>query len=181
MMNDTILRYSAFGCRYRVKILPVLFLPDYDFFRFMETVCNQETGSKSAGTLEQIVDVADESYKDQITTFSKSMQFPAEFTRFEKHLYQINYMIRFLTSDEYSGVPLSRAEIRGRCKRYYADRFKQAQYALLNYEGINFDGFSKLYMSGGTPLTLLYLVDNKMLPEGYIEEKRRLDVKRSQN
>lgn len=174
-MKDSILRYSAFGCRYRLKLDHVIFFGSHDAYKFLASVCNQETHEKSLQTLEHILTYMEEAYHLQIKREILAQCFTIELKRLEKNMYRIRAM-KLLMMDEIDSCRIiTEAEIRRRCQKYYKEVLDQALSDLLNYYGINFPAFADMYMMGGTSATLLYAMDHPDLAADLMEtiNKRR--------
>lgn len=174
-MNDDILRYSAFGAHYRLKLAQVALLDSRDFYKFLATVCNQETHEKSLQTLEHILTYMQEEYHKQIEKEIRMQRFTIELKRLEKNMYRIRVM-KLLMMDEIDNFRIiTEAEIRRRCQKYYKEILDIALSDLLNYYGINFPAFADMYAMGGTSATLLYALDHPELAADLMEtiEKRK--------
>lgn len=177
-MNDDILRYSAFGARYRLKLSQVARLDSRDFYKFLATVCNQETHEKSLQTLDHILTYMCTEYYQQVKKEIQKQRFSIELKRLEKNKFRVRAM-KLLMKDEIDSCRIiTEAEIRRRCQKYYKEVLDQALSDLLNYYGINFPAFADMYMMGGTSLTLLYALDHNLLDMDLIEKRRRYEIGR---
>lgn len=174
-MNDDILRYSAFGTHYRLYLYQVARLEARDFYKFLATVCNQETHEKSLQTLEHILTYIYVEYHKQIEKEIQMQRFTIELKRLEKNMYRLRAMKQLMTDEIDSCRIITEAEIRRRCQKYYKEVLDQALSNLLNYYGINFPAFADMYAMGGTSATLLYALDHPDLAADLMEtiEKRR--------
>lgn len=175
-MNDDIIRYSAFGAHYRLKLAQVALLGSRDFYKFLATVCNQETHEKSLQTLEHILTYMEEAYHKQIEKDIQRQRFTIESRRLEKNMYQIRIMKLLMMYEIDNCRIITEAEIRRRCQRYYKEVLDQALSDLLNYYGINFPAFADLYAMGGTSVTLLYALEHNLFDMDMIEKRRRYEI-----
>lgn len=176
MLNDDILRYSAFGARYRLKLSQVVMLDSRDFYKFLATVCNQETHEKSLQTLEHILKYISEEYHKQVEKEIQKQRFTIELKRLEKNKFRIRVM-KLLMMDEIDSCRIiTEAEIRRRCQKYYKEVLDQALSDLLNYYGINFPAFADMYMMGGTAITMLYALDTNLFDMEMLEKRRRYEI-----
>jgi hypothetical protein len=178
-MNDDILRYSAFGAHYRLKLQQVALLGSRDFYKFLATVCNQETHEKSLQTLEHILTYMQDEYHKQVEKEIQAQRFTIELKRVEKNMLRVRIM-RSLMQDEIDNFRIiTEAEIRRRCQKYYKEVLDQALSDLLNYYGINFPAFADMYMMEGTSITILYAMDHPDLAKDLmdtIEKRRRYEI-----
>lgn len=175
-MNDDILRYSAFGAHYRLKLQQVALLGSRDFYKFLATVCNQETHEKSLQTLEHIFTYMKEVYHNMVDQGCQSQKFTIALKRLEKNAYRV-YTMRALMRQELDNFRIiTEAEIRRRCQKFYRDANDKALSNLLNYYGINFPAFADMYMMGGTPMTMLYALDHQLFDMEMIEKRRRYEI-----
>lgn len=174
-MNDDILRYSAFGATYRLKLSQVVLLDSRDFYKFLATVCNQETHEKSLQTLEHILTYMKEEYHRQVEKEIQMQRFTISLKRLEKNACRVRTMRALMRQEIDSFRIITEAEIRRRCQKYYRDLTDVALSNLLNYYGINFPAYADMYMMGGTPITMLYALDHPELAKDLMEtiEKRR--------
>lgn len=174
-MNDDILRYSAFGATYRLKLPQVVRLDSRDFYKFLATVCNQETHEKSLQTLEHILKYMKDEYHRQVEKEIPMQRFTIELKRLEKNACRVLTMRALMQQEIDNFRIITEAEIRRRCQKYYRDVTDVALSNLLNYHGINFPAYADLYMMGGTPITMLYALDHPELASDLMEtiEKRR--------
>lgn len=175
-MNDDILRYSAFGCRYRLYLYQVARLDSRDFYKFLATVCNQETHEKSLQTLEHILTYMYTEYYRQVEKEIQSGRFTIELKRIEKNKYGVRAMKLLMTQEVDSCRIITEAEIRRRCQKYYKEVNDQALSDLLNYYGINFPAFADMYAMGGTAVTMLYAMDHNLMDMDLIEKRRRYEI-----
>lgn len=174
-MNDDILRYSAFGATYRLKLPQVVRLDRRDFYKFLATVCNQETHEKSLQTLEHLLTYMKVEYHKQVEREIQIQRFTIELKRLEKNACCVCTMRALMQQEIDNFRIITEAEIRRRCQKYYRDLTDVALSNLLNYYGINFPAYADLYMMGGTPITMLYALDHPGLAKDLMEtiEKRR--------
>lgn len=174
-MNDDILRYSAFGARYRLKLSQVVMLDSRDFYKFLATVCNQETHEKSLQTLEHILTYISEEYHKQVEKEIQMQRFTIELKRLEKNMYRVRAMKLLMTKELSSCRIITEAEIQRRSRSYYRDIISISLSNLLNYYGINFPAFADMYAMGGTSATLLYALECPDLASDLMEtiEKRK--------
>ncbi len=178
-MNDDILRYSAFGATYRLKLSQVVRLDSRDFYKFLATVCNQETHEKSLQTLEHILTYMKYEYHTQVEKEIQMQRFTVELKRLERNLCRVTAMKERMQEELDSFRIITEAEIRRRCQKYYRDATDRALSNLLNYHGINFPAYADLYMMGGTPCTMLYAMDHPGLAKDLmdtIEKRRRYEI-----
>lgn len=175
-MNDDILRYSAFGCRYRLKLAQVARLDSRDFYKFLATVCNQETHEKSLQTLEHILTYMYTEYYKQVEKEIQAGRFTIELKRIEKNKYRVRAMKLLMTQELDNFRFITESEIRRRCQKYFKEVLDQALSDLLNYYGINFPAFADMYMMGGTSITLLYALDHQLFDMEMIEKRRRYEI-----
>lgn len=175
-MNDDILRYSAFGATYRLKLAQVALLGSRDFYKFLATVCNQETHEKSLQTLEHILTYMYTEYYQQVEKEVKKQRFTIELKRLEKNKYRVRAMKLLMTQEIDSCRIITEAEIRRRCQKYYKEANDQAYSDLLNYYGINFPAFADMYMMGGTAITMLYALDHQLFDMEMIEKRRKYEI-----
>lgn len=174
-MNDDILRYSAFGATYRLYLYQVARLDSRDFYKFLTTVCNQETHEKSLQTLEHIITYMDAEYYKQVEKEIQMQRFTIELKKLEKNRCHVCAMHDLMKGELEGCRIITEAEIRRRCQKYYKEVLNQALSDLLNYYGINFPAFADMYAMGGTSATLLYALDHPDLAADLMEtiEKRR--------
>lgn len=174
-MNDDILRYSAFGCRYRLKLAQAALLGSRDFYKFLATVCNQETHEKSLQTLEHILTYMEDSYHLQIEREILTQRFTISLKRLEKNMIRVRAMKELMLQELDNFRIITEAEIQRRSSSYYREVNNKALSSLLNYYGINFPAFADMYMMGGTAITILYAMDHPELADDLMEtiEKRR--------
>ena len=175
-MNDDILRYSAFGAHYRLKLAQVALLGSRDFYKFLATVCNQETHEKSLQTLEHILKYMEELYHKQIEKEIQAGRFTIELKRVERNMTRVHIMRRLMQDEIDNFRIITEAEIRRRCQKYYKEVLDQALSDLLNYYGINFPAFADMYMMGGTSATLLYALDHNLFDMDIIEKRRIYEI-----
>ena len=175
-MNDDILRYSAFGAHYRLKLAQVALLGSRDFYKFLATVCNQETHEKSLQTLEHILKYMEELYHKQIEKEIQAGRFTIELKRVERNMTRVHIMRRLMQDEIDNFRIITEAEIRRRCQKYYKEVLYQALSDLLNYYGINFPAFADMYMMGGTSATLLYALDHNLFDMDIIEKRRKYEI-----
>lgn len=178
-MTDDILRYSAFGAHYRLKLAQVALLDSRDFYKFLATVCNQETHEKSLQTLDHILTYMRKEYHEQIEKEIRKQRFTIELKRLEKNMYRVRIMSLLMAEEIDSCRIITEAEIRRRCQKYYKETNDLAYSDLLNFHGINFPAFADMYMMGGTAMTLLYALDHPDLAKDLtdtIEKRRRYEI-----
>lgn len=175
-MNDDILRYSAFGCHYRIKLSQVMLFDTRDFYKFLSTVCNQETHEKSLQTLEHILKYMQEEYHKQVEAEIQEGRFTVALKRLEKHIYRVRVMELLMLQEINNFRVITEAEIKRRSRTYYRELLDQALSDLLNYYGINFPVFADMYMMGGTSITLLYALDHNLMDMDMIEKRRRYEI-----
>lgn len=175
-MTDDVLRYSAFGCHYRLKLAQVALLGSRDFYKFLATVCNQETHEKSLQTLEHILTYMEELYHNMVEQGTQSQSFTIATKRLEKNMYRIRIMKLLMMYEINSCRIITEAEIQRRCQRYYKEVLDQALSDLLNYYGINFPAFADMYMMGGTAVTLLYALDHNLFDMNIIDKRRQYEI-----
>ena len=175
-MNDDILRYTAFGAHYRLKLAQVALLGSRDFYKFLATVCNQETHEKSLQTLEHILTYMDAEYYKQVEKEIQAGRCTIALKRLEKNRCCVLAMHE-LMKDELEGCRIiSEYEIRRRCQSYYRYTADAALSNLLNYYGINFPAFADMYAMGCTPMTMLYALDHNLFDMDMIEKRRRYEI-----
>ena len=174
-MNDDILRYTAFSAHYRLKLSQVVLLDSRDFYKFLATVCNQETHEKSLQTLEHILTYMKEEYHRQVEKEIQMQRFTIELKRLEKNMYRVRAMQELMLQELESVRIITEAEIQRRSRSYYREVINTALSNLLNYYGINFPAFADMYMMGGTSATLLYALEHPALAADLMEklEKRK--------
>ena len=175
-MNDDILRYSAFGAHYRLKLAQVALLGSRDFYKFLATVCNQETHEKSLQTLEHIRTYMGDLYHNMVEQGVQSQSFTISLTRLEKNLYRVRTMYLLILQEINNNRIITESEIQRRSRTYYRENLNQAVSDLLNYYGINFPVFADMYMMGGTALTMLYALDHNLFDMDMIEKRRRYEI-----
>ena len=175
-MNDDILRYSAFGAHYRLKLAQVALLDSRDFYKFLATVCNQETHEKSLQTLEHILTYMEELYHNMVDLGAQSHKFTIALKRLEKNMFRVRAMKELMLQELDNFRIITEAEIRRRCQKFYRDANDKALSSLLNYYGINFPAFADMYMMGGTALTTLYALDHNLFDMDIIEKRRRYEI-----
>ena len=175
-MNDDILRYSAFGAHYRLYLYQVARLDSRDFYKFLATVCNQETHEKSLQTLEHILTYIHGEYAQQVEKDIQKQRFTIELKRLEKNKYRVRAMKLLMTQEIDSCRIITESEIRRRCQKYIKEVLDQALSDLLNYYGINFPAFADLYMMGGTAITMLYALDHNLFDMEILEKRRRYEI-----
>lgn len=175
-MNDDILRYSSFGAHYRLKLAQVALLGSRDFYKFLATVCNQETHEKSLQTLEHILTYMEDLYHSMVEQGVQSQSFTIALKRLEKNMYRIRIMKLLMMYEIDNFRIITEAEIRRRCQRYYKEVLDQALSDLLNYYGINFPAFADMYAMGGTSATLLYALDHNLMDMDLIEKRKRYEI-----
>ena len=175
-MTDDILRYSSFGCTYRLKLAQVAMMDSREFYKFLATVCNQETHEKSLQTLEHILTYMKEVYHSMVDQGCQSHSFTIALKRLEKNACRVCTMRALMQQELDNFRIITEAEIRRRCQRYYRDVTDMALSNLLNYYGINFPAFADMYMMGGTPVTMLYALDHQLFDMEVIEKRRRYEV-----
>lgn len=175
-MNDDVLRYSAFGAHYRLKLAQVALLGIRDFDKFLATVCNQETHEKSLQTLEHILTYMQEEYHKQIEKEIQRQRFTIALKRLEKNMFRVRAMKELMLQELESCRIITEAEIQRRCRSYYREVNNKALSNLLNYYGINFPAFADMYMMGGTSITLLYALDHNLFDMDIIEKRRRYEI-----
>lgn len=175
-MNDDILRYSAFGATYRLKLSSVARMDSRDFYKFLATVCNQETHEKSLQTLEHILTYMYTEYYQQVEKEIKKQRFTIELKRLEKNKFRVRAMKMLMMQELDSCRIITEAEIRRRCQKYYKEVLDMALSDLLNYYGINFPAFADMYMMGGSSATLLYALDHNLFDMDMIEKRRMYEI-----
>ena len=175
-MNDDILRYSAFGAHYRLKLAQAALLGSRDFYKFLATVCNQETHEKSLQTLEHILKYMEEIYHNMVDQGCQSQSFTIALKRLEKNMFRVMAMKELMLQELESCRIITEAEIQRRCRSYYREVNNKALSNLLNYYGINFPAFADMYMMGGTSITLLYALDHNLFDMDMIEKRRRYEI-----
>lgn len=175
-MNDDILRYSAFGAHYRLKLAQVAVLDSRDFYKFLATVCNQETHEKSLQTLEHILKYMEEAYHLEIEREIPAQRFTIALKRMEKNMYRVRAMQDLMLQELDNFRVITEAEIQRRSRAYYREMLDKALSDLLNYYGINFPAFADMYMMGGTAITMLYALDHNLFDMDIIEKRRRYEI-----
>jgi len=175
-MTDDILRYSAFGCHYRLKLSQVMLMDSRDFYKFLATVCNQETHEKSLQTLEHILTYMAEAYHKMVEKEIQSRRFTIVLKRLERNQCRVRIMLVLMLQERDSCRMITEAEIRRRCQKYYKEVLDHALSELLNYYGINFPAFADMYAMGGTSATLLYALDHNLMDMDLIEKRRRYEI-----
>lgn len=175
-MNDDILRYSAFGAHYRLKLAQVALLGSRDFYKFMATVCNQETHEKSLQTLEHILTYMEETYHKQVEKEIQKQRFTVELNRLERNMYRARSMRDLMLQELNTCRVITESEIMRRSRLYYKDAHNIALSDLLNYYGINFPAFADMYMMGGTAMTMLYALDHQLFDMDLIQKRRRYEI-----
>lgn len=175
-MNDDILRYSAFGAHYRLKLAQVALLGSRDFYKFLATVCNQETHEKSLQTLEHILKYMEELYHNMVDQGAQSHSFTIALKRLEKNMFRVRAMKELMLQELESCRIITEAEIQRRCRSYYREVNNKALSSLLNYYGINFPVFADMYAMGGTAMTMLYALDHNLFDMEIIEKRRRYEI-----
>lgn len=175
-MNDDILRYSAFGATYRLKLCQVARLDSRDFYKFLATVCNQETHEKSLQTLEHILKYMEEAYHKQVEKETPAQRFTIALKRLEKNMYRVMAMHHLMLQEMDSCRIITEAEIQRRSRAYYRDAINLALSNLLNYYGINFPVFADMYMMGGSPCTMLYALEHNLFDMDLLEKRRRYEI-----
>lgn len=175
-MNDDILRFTSFGCTYRLKLSNVMYLGSEGFYKFLAAVCNQETREKSIQTLEQILPFAVKMYDEEVKKEAPAMAFTVALKRLEKNMYRISFLHGYLLNEIKGQRVITEAEIRRRCQSNYRNVYNKTMDLLISIEGINFPVFSDMYMSGGTPMTLLYCMDNDLIDMEVVEKRRRYEI-----
>ena len=174
-MTD-VLRYSAFGCHYRLKLSQVVLLDSRDFYKFLATVCNQETHDKSLQTLEHILKYMEEAYHRQVEKEIQAQRFTIALKRLEKNMYRVRAMQELMLQELDSFRIITEAEIQRRSRSCYREVNNKALSNLLNYYGINFPAFADMYMMGGTAVTLLYALDHNLFDMDLIQKRRRYEI-----
>ncbi len=174
-MNDDILRYSAFGCRYRLKLSQVIYFRSGDSYKFIATVCNQETHEKSLQTLEHILKYMEEAYDAEIRKEAPAMNFTAALKRLEKNMLRIRCMRDLMMKELDNNRIITESEIQRRSRAYYKNVHNRSLSMLLNRHGLNFPAYADLYMMGGTPITMLYMLDHDLFDMDLIEKRRRYE------
>ena len=175
-MTDDILRYSSFGCTYRLKLAQVAMMDSRDFYKFLATVCNQETHEKSLQTLEHILTYMKEVYHNMVDQGCQSRNFTIALKRLEKNMFRVTAMKKLMQQELDNFRIITESEIRRRCQKFYRDANDKALSSLLNYYGINFPAFADMYMMGGTAITMLYALDHQLFDMTMIEKRRRYEV-----
>ena len=175
-MNDDILRYSAFGAHYRLKLQQVALLGSRDFYKFLATVCNQETHEKSLQTLEHILKYMEEAYHLEIEREIPAKCFTIALKRLEKNMYRVRAMRDLMMQELDNFRIITEAEIQRRSRSYYREVNNKALSSLLNYYGINFPAFADMYMMGGTAITMLYALDHNLFDMEILEKRRRYEI-----
>lgn len=173
-MNDDILRYSAYGANYRIKLARAARLDSRDFYKFLATVCNQETHEKSLQTLDHILTYMRKEYHEQIKKEIPKQRFTIELTRLEKNMFRVRIMSLLMAEEIGSCRIITEAEIRRRCQKYYKETYDLAYSDLLNYHGIIFPAFADMYMMRGTAMTLLYALDHPDLAKDLMDAIKKI-------
>lgn len=175
-MENDILRFTSFGCTYRLKLSKVMYLKSDGFYKFLAAVCNQETREKSIQTLEQILLFAAEMYDAEVKKEAPALTFTAALKRLEKNMYRISFMHGCLLNEIKGHRVITENEIQRRCRTSYREVYNKTLAVLISSEGINFPVFADMYMSGGTAMTLLYCLDNEIIDRDMIEKRRRYEI-----
>ena len=175
-MNDDILRYSAFGAHYRLKLSQVIRFNSNDSYKFLATVCNQETHEKSLQTLDHILKYMEEEYDTEVRKEAPAMVFTVGLKRLEKNLFRVRAMRELMLQELDNFRIITEAEIQRRSRSYYRESHNKALSMLLNMHGINFPVFADMYMTGGTPITLVYAIDHDLIDQEPIMKRRRYEI-----
>ncbi len=175
-MTDDILRYTAFGAHYRLKLQQVAMLDSRDFYKFLATVCNQETHEKSLQTLEHIFTYMEALYHNMVDQGAQAQSFTIATKRLEKNMFRVVAMQELMEKELEGCRIISEYEIRRRCQSYYRQVTDTALSGLLNYYGINFPAFADMYMMGGTAITMLYALDHQLFDMSILEKRRRYEI-----